>query len=81
MVKAEVNMITDLVNQVIGGIIPAEWEPSTIENCYKGKRDSLQRGSKNLYFAFVDLEKAFDKVFGECCMMGFEETRYGRMAG
>ena len=37
-------MITDLVNQVIvDGIISAEWELSTIVNCFKGRRDSLER--------------------------------------
>ena len=35
--EAGVDMITDLVNQIIVGVIPAEWELSTLENSYKGK--------------------------------------------
>ena len=126
MVKAaeedSVDMITDLINQIIReGVVPADWELSTIINCYKGKGDALERGNyrglkltdqvlkvmervveglirkqvnidemqfgfmpgcsttdaifilrqlqekylarkRNLYFAFVDLEKAFDRV-------------------
>ena len=122
--EAGVDMITDLANQIIVGVIPVEWELSTIVNCYKGKENSLERENyrklkltdqilkiaeriieeliqqqvgidkmqfgfipifgttnttfilrqlrekhlakkKNLYFAFVDLEKAFDWVPGE----------------
>ena len=115
-------MITDLLNQIVrDGVVPADWELSTIVNSYKGKGDALERGNyrglkrtdqvlkvmervveklirqkvdidemqfgfmpgcgttdaifvlrqlqekylakkKNLYFAFVDLEKAFDRV-------------------
>ena len=126
MIKAAgelgLEMIADLLNQIIReGVVPAEWELSTIVNCYKGKGDALERGNyrglkltdqilkvmervvealirqkvdidqmqfgfmpgrgttdaifilrqlqekylakrKNLYFAFVDLEKAFDRV-------------------
>ena len=126
MVKAAgdagIDMITNLVNCIIAeGVIPSDWELSTILNCYKGKGDALERGNyrglkltdhilkivervienlvrqqvdinemqfgfmpgrgttdaifilrqlqekylakrKNLYFAFVDLEKAFDRV-------------------
>ena len=35
--KARADMIIDLVNQMIIGVIPAEWELSTIANCHKGK--------------------------------------------
>ena len=126
MIKASgqfgVDMITDLLNQIVrDGVVPADWELSTIVNSYKGKGDALERGNyrglkltdqvlkvmervveklirqkvdidemqfgfmpgrgttdaifvlrqlqekylakkKNLYFAFVDLEKAFDRV-------------------
>ena len=42
--EAGVGMITNLVNQVIvDGIISAEWELSIIANCFKGRRDSLER--------------------------------------
>ena len=45
MVKAAVeardDMITDLVNHIIAErVILAEWELSSIVNCYKGKGDS-----------------------------------------
>ena len=38
-------MITRPSNQIIGGVIPAEWELNTIVNCYKEKGDSLERGN------------------------------------
>ena len=39
-------MIADSLNQIIReGVVPAEWELSTIVNCYKGKGDALERGS------------------------------------
>ena len=38
-------MITDLVNQIIVEVIPAEWKLSTIVNCDKWKGDSLERGN------------------------------------
>ena len=43
--KAESEMIIGLVSQIIVDVIPAEWKLSTIVNCDKGKRDSLQRGN------------------------------------
>ena len=44
--EAGVDMTTDLVNQiVVEGVVPAEWELSTIVNCYKGEGDSLERGN------------------------------------
>ena len=42
--EAVVDMITDLVNQIVKeGVVPAEWELSTVVNYYKGKGDSLER--------------------------------------
>ena len=38
-------MITRLLNQIIVGVIPTEWELSITLNCYKGKRDALKRGN------------------------------------
>ena len=35
--------IKGLVNQIIVGVIPAEWELSTIIEFYQGKGDSLKR--------------------------------------
>ena len=46
MVKAAgegVEMITDLVSQIIVGVIPAKWELRINSPCYKGKRDDLAR--------------------------------------
>ena len=44
--EAAVDLITDLVNQItVEGVIPAEWELSTIVNCYKRKSDSLKGGN------------------------------------
>ena len=42
--EAGIDMITDLVNQIIG-FIPAEWGLSTVVNCCNGKEDSLERGN------------------------------------
>ena len=42
--EAGFDMIMDQENKIIvEGVIPAEWEPNNIVNCYKGKRDSLER--------------------------------------
>ena len=36
----------------------------------------------DLYVTFLDFEKAFDRVCGEeCCLVGFKETRCGRVIG
>ena len=35
--EAWVDMITALVNMIIVGVIPAEWELSTFVNCLRGK--------------------------------------------
>ena len=43
--KAGVSMMKDLVNQIIVGVISAEWKLSIIGNCYQGKGDFLQRGN------------------------------------
>lgn len=41
-----VDTITDLINQIIvEGVLPAEWELSTITNCYKRKGDALEKGN------------------------------------
>ena len=43
--EAGVDMITDLINQIIvEGIFPEELELSTV-NCFKRKRDSLEKGN------------------------------------
>ena len=41
--EAEIHIITDLVNQIICGVILVECELSIIVNCHKGKGDSLKR--------------------------------------
>ena len=38
-------MITNLTNQIVRGVIPADWDLSTIVNCYKGKGEALDRGN------------------------------------
>ena len=44
--EAGADMITDLLNRLIAeGVNPAEWELSTIANCYKGKGSSLEKGN------------------------------------
>ena len=44
-------------------------------------QDKYLAKKTNLYFAFVDLAKAFDRVPKGCFMMGLEETRCRRVAG
>ena len=39
-----VNMITELGNQVIVGVIPTEWKLMKVK-CYDGKRDDLETGN------------------------------------
>ena len=43
--EARVDMINNLVNHNLVGVIPAEWELSTIVNCYQGKGDFLEGGN------------------------------------
>ena len=117
-----IEIVTNLANRIVQeGVIPKEWESSTIVNCYKGKGEAVERGNyrglklmdqvlkvverviekliraeisiddmqfgfmpgrgttdaifilrqlqekylgkkKKIFFAFVDLEKAFDRV-------------------
>ena len=43
--EAEVDMITDLVNQsIIEELIPAEWKLSNVVNCNKEKGNAIERG-------------------------------------
>ena len=42
--EAGVDMITDLINHIMVRVVLAEWELSTIVNCYKGEGNSLERG-------------------------------------
>ena len=43
--EAEVDMITDLVNQsIIEELIPAEWKLSNVVNCNMEKANALERG-------------------------------------
>ena len=37
------HIVTDLVNHITVGFIPAEWQLSFITNCYKRKADFLER--------------------------------------
>ena len=52
--EAGVDLITDLVNQItVEGVIPAEWELSTIVNCYKRKSDSLKEETLGEIFSCI----------------------------
>ena len=48
------------------GCIPEDWKSSVVLLVYKGKGERQMqdkfRAKGNLYFGFVDLEKAFDRV-------------------
>ena len=44
--KVEVDMITDLLNLIIVGVIPAEWEINTIVNYHKATGGALERGNR-----------------------------------
>ena len=37
-------MIVDLVNQIIVGVIPAEWKFHNIVNCQNGREGTLENG-------------------------------------
>ena len=40
-----IEMITNLTNQIVReGVIPADWDLSTIVNCYKNKGEALDKG-------------------------------------
>ena len=41
-----IEMITNMTNRIVRkGVIPADWDLSTIVNCYKGKGEVLDRGN------------------------------------
>ena len=44
--EAGIDLVTDLVNSILSeGVIPTDWESSSIINCYKGKGDALDRSN------------------------------------
>ena len=46
MMMLVIDLVTDLVNQIMLGVIQAEWNLRTIATCYdKGRGDSLERGN------------------------------------
>ena len=62
--------------KIIVGFIPAEWELTTIVNCYKGKKDALERGNCR------DL-KLFERFIMESLMQQVDmyEMQFGFMSG
>ena len=42
--EAAVYMIIDLINQNLEGVIAAEWELNTNVNCFKGRRNTVEKG-------------------------------------
>ena len=46
-----IEMITDLTNQIVRGVIPENWDLSAIVDCYKGKGEALDRDN---YRSLVD---------------------------
>ena len=58
--EAGVDMITGLVNQIIVGVIPSEWELSTLENCYKGKWDALESWKRKLHGTEINRSVSVD---------------------
>ena len=87
MVKAAgetgVDMITDLVNQIIVGFIPEEWEPRTIENCFKGKGDSLERESYRGVILTDQILKIAERIIEKLIrqQVDFDEMQFGFMPG
>ena len=85
MVKAVggVGMITDLINQIIVGVNPVEWELSTIVNGYKDKGDSLERGNYRGLKLTVQILKIADRFIQKMTrqQVDIDDMHYGFMPG
>ena len=79
--KIGIDMITGLVNQIIVGVISAEWELSTIVNRYKGKGDALERkrikGLKLADQVLRMVERFMEKLIKH--QVHFDEMQFGFM--
>ena len=85
MIKSEreagIDMITELANHIVGGALLVEWEVSIIVNCYKGKREALER-SKHRELKLTDqvlkiAEKVIEKMMRQ--QLGIDEMQFGFM--
>ena len=79
-----VDVITDLVNRiVVEGVIPAEWELSTIVNCYKGKGDSSERGSYRVLKLTDQVLKIAEGITGKLIrqQVDIDEMQFGFVPG
>ena len=64
-------------------VIPAEWELSTIVNCYKGKRDSFERGNQKDLKLIDQVQKIAEGITQELIrqQLGIDEMQFGFMPG
>ena len=76
-------MTTDLVNQIIVRVIPAERELSTIVNCNKSKGDSSERGNyrglKSTDQIMKTTEKIMEKLIRQ--QVHIDEMQFGLIPG
>ena len=82
--EAGVYMITDVVNQIIvEGIVPAEWELSTIVNFYKEKGDAVERGNHQGLKLTDHILKIAEGVMQKLIkqQVNIAEMRFGFMPG
>ena len=40
-----IDLVTELTNSVVNGVVPADWKVSSTVNTYKGKGDDLERSN------------------------------------
>ena len=79
-----VDMILDLINQIIReGVVSADWELSTIINCYKGKSDASESGNYSGLKLTDQVLKVMEKVVEVLIRkhVSIDEMQFGFMPG
>ena len=75
--------MTDLLNQIIVGVLGAEWELSTIVNCYKEKGDSLEKENYRGLELTDQILKIADRIIEKFMrqQVDIDEIQFGFMPG
>ena len=79
-----IEMITNLTNQIVReGVIPADWDLSTIVNCYKGKGKVLDRGNYRGLKMMDQVLKVGERIIEKQIRsrINIDEMQFGFMPG
>ena len=82
--EAGIDLVTDLVNSILNeGVIPTDWESSSIINRYKRKGDALDRSNyrvlKMLDQVMKVLERIIERLITE--KVNIDDMQFGFMKG